>query len=73
MEERDIKLIEQYAETDPELKTLWEEHMLYEKQLEKFEEKSYLTPAEQQEMKTLKKQKLDGKTRLANLLDKYKK
>ncbi|MBQ4616496.1 MAG: DUF465 domain-containing protein [Mailhella sp.] len=73
MEERDLKIIEQYGETDPELKTLWEEHMLFERQLAKFEEKVYLTPAEELEMKTLKKQKLDGKTKLAAALDKYKK
>ena len=47
--------------------------MLYEKQLAKFEGKSYLTPNEEQEMKTLKKQKLDGKTRLDAALDKYRK
>ena len=72
MEERDLKIVEQYADSDPELKTLWEEHALYEKQLAKFEEKAYLTPAEQMEMKTLKKQKLEGKTRLAAVLDKYR-
>ena len=73
MEERDIKLVEQYSATDPELKELWEEHMLYEKQLAKYKEKSYLTPQEEQEMKTLKKQKLEGKTRLAVALEKYRK
>ncbi len=73
MEERDIRIIEQYGETDPELKSLWEEHMLYEKQLEKFEGKVYLTPSEEREVKLLKKQKLEGKTKLAAALDKYKK
>ncbi len=73
MEERDLKIVEQYGDTDPELKALWEEHMLYEKQLAKYEGKSYLTPSEEQEVKTLKKQKLDGKTRLAAALEKYKK
>ena len=73
MEERDLKLIEQYGDTDPELKALWEEHMLFERQLAKYEEKAYLTPSEEMEMKTLKKQKLDGKTKLAAALDKYKK
>jgi len=73
MEERDIKIVEQYGETDPELKALWEEHMLYKRQIAKYAEKAYLTPAEESELKTLKKQKLDGKTRLAAALDKYKK
>ena len=73
MEERDLQIIEQYGETDSELKALWEEHMLFERQLAKFEGKVYLTPDEEQEMKTLKKQKLEGKTKLAAALDKYKK
>ena len=73
MEERDVKIVEQYGDTDPELKALWEEHMLYKKQLAKYKEKSFLTPAEEQEVKTLKKQKLEGKTRLAAALEKYKK
>ena len=73
MEERDEKLVEQYGDSDPELKALWEEHMLYEKQLAKFDGKIYLTPTEEREMKMLKKQKLEGKTKLAAALDKYKK
>ena len=30
MEAQDLELLEKYASADPELKTLWEEHMLYE-------------------------------------------
>ena len=73
MEEHDLKRLEKYAPTDPELKALWEEHMLYEKQIEKLESKPYLTPAEDQELKALKKQKLAGKTRLHVMLDRYEK
>ena len=73
MEEHDLKRLEKYAPTDPELKALWEEHMLYEKQIEKLESKPYLTPAEDQELTALKKQKLDGKTRLHVMLDRYEK
>ncbi len=73
MEERDAKIVEQYGESDPELRALWDEHMLFERQLAKFKDKAFLTPAEEQEMKLLKKQKLEGKTKLAAALDKYKK
>ena len=31
MEAQELELLEKYASTDPELKSLWEEHMLYEK------------------------------------------
>lgn len=72
MEERDRKLLEKVAETDPEIKSLWEEHVLYGKQLDKLESKPFLTPSEEMEMKSLKKQKLEGKTRLVSLLERHK-
>jgi hypothetical protein len=72
MEPKDNALIEKYAATDPELKALWDEHILFEKQLEKIEAKSFLTPAEEKQAKELKKQKLDGKTRLHAILDRYR-
>lgn len=73
MDALELELINKYIEKDEELKTLWNDHQLYEKQLEKLEGKSYRTPAEDMQMKELKKQKLDGKTRLVDLLDRYKK
>jgi len=66
------ELLRKYAEQDPELKELLDEHVLFEKQLEKLESKSFLTPKEQQQMKQLKKEKLDGKTRMYAILDKYR-
>ena len=72
MEQSDIQLIEKYADTDPDLKALWEDHILFEKQVEKLETRPYRTPSEDQSLKQLKKQKLDGKTRLEALLDKYR-
>ncbi len=69
MEQHEVERIEKYAANNPEIKNLWEEHQLFEKQIEKLEAKSYLTPAEDQELKRLKKEKLDGKTKLLALLD----
>lgn len=71
MEKRELELLEKLAPTHPDLKTLWDEHILYEKQLEKIENKSYLTPAEEQQARQIKKQKLDGKTKLVVLLQEY--
>jgi uncharacterized protein YdcH (DUF465 family) len=73
MEPHEVELIEKYAENDPELKALWEDHLLYAKQIEKLESRPYRTPAEEQSLKQLKKQKLDAKTRLQVILDQYKK
>ena len=58
------RLVDKYAATDPEVKTLWEEHVLFKKQIEKLEAKVVRTPAEEQEMKRIKKEKLEGKTKL---------
>lgn len=72
MDQQEKELLEKYAASDPELKSLWDDHLLYEKQIEKIESRSLLTPAEQQTLKQLKKQKLDGKTRMMHILDKLK-
>ena len=73
MEQRELKLLEELSPTHPELKTLWEEHILYEKQLEKFESKKYLTPQEEQQARQLKKVKLEGKTKMVALLQQLSK
>jgi uncharacterized protein len=72
MEQHELELIEQYRQVDEELKTLWEQHLRYERDLERIEGKPFLTPSEELEMKNLKKMKLAGKTRMQNILDKYK-
>ncbi len=73
MEQRDLDLINKYAAAEPELKSLYDEHIAYEKILEKMESKPYLTPAEEVEVKESKKKKLAGKTRLETILRKYRK
>jgi uncharacterized protein YdcH (DUF465 family) len=72
MEAHEIELLEKCAQNDPELKALWDDHLLYEKQIEKLESRPYRTPTEDQTLKQLKKQKLDGKTRFMAILDKYR-
>ncbi len=72
MDQHELDLIEKYIPQDPELKSLWEDHLLYEKQIEKLEGKSFRTPSEQQSLKQLKKQKLEGKTKLMHILDELK-
>ena len=71
MEKRELEMLEKLAASHPDLKTLWDEHILYEKQLEKLEGKSFLTPVEEQQVRQLKKQKLAGKTRLVTLVNEY--
>ncbi len=73
MDQRDLDLIAKYGEADPELKSLYEEHVAFEKILEKMESKPFRTPSEETELKEIKKKKLAGKTRIETLLVKYRK
>ncbi|OUO53451.1 DUF465 domain-containing protein [Desulfovibrio sp. An276] len=72
MDQQDRDFIQENAEKDPELKSLWEDHILLSKQVEKLESKPFRSPAEEQSLKQLKKQKLDAKTRLADRIDALK-
>lgn len=71
MDQRERELLEKYAPQDEELRALQGEHTLYGKQLEKLESKSYRTPAEDLQVKQLKKQKLEAKTKLVSILERY--
>jgi hypothetical protein len=72
MPEKNVELlVEKYTAQEPELKILWDEHVLFKKQIAKIENKAYRTPGEEQELRVLKKQKLEGKTRLYAKLEKF--
>jgi len=73
MEQYELELIAKYGEKDEELKKLWQQHLEYEKQVEKLESKPYLTPQDDLELKKIKKLKLAGKTKIQAILEKYKK
>lgn len=72
MEARDIELIEKLQEEDGEVKALYDQHLQYEQLLNQLESKSYLSSAEEQEVKEIKKKKLAGKTKLQAILEKYR-
>ena len=67
MDQRDLDFIAKNAESDPDLKAAWEDHILLKKQVEKLESKPFRSPSEEVQLKQLKKQKLEAKTRLADL------
>ena len=71
MEKKELELLEKLAPIHPDIKSLWDDHILYNKQLEKLEGKKFLTPTEEQQVRQIKKQKLDGKTKLVALLREY--
>lgn len=72
MEQYELELIAKYGKQDHELNRLWEQHLEYERQVEKLEKKPNLTPQEDSELKRIKKMKLAGKTKIQQLLEKYR-
>lgn len=73
VESTERKLLEELAPKHPELQALWQDHILFEKQLEKLESKPYRTPEEELQVREIKKQKLDGKTKMVELVNAYAK
>ena len=73
MDKRDLELILKYGEQDAEVKSLYDNHVAYERIIDKLESKPYRNANEELEIKELKKKKLAGKTRLEAILIKYRK
>jgi uncharacterized protein YdcH (DUF465 family) len=72
MEKQDLELIEQLWDRDPELKKYVEEHRDYEKRLDEFNRRPYLTTAETIERKRLQKLKLAGRDRIEQILARHR-
>ena len=72
MEARDEKLIKELIEKDMELKEYVDEHNTFEKQLEEFNKKKYLTPEEEIERKRIQKLKLSGRDKIEEILSRYR-
>ena len=72
MEKNDEALIAKFIKQDDELKRHVEDHHLFEKALEDFNRRVYLTPEEEMEKKKLQKLKLQGKDRIHQILSKYR-
>ncbi len=72
MEKTDIELIAQWKDRDPELKRFLEEHEDFERRLEEFNRRPYLTSAEDLERKKLQKLKLAGRDKIEQILAKYR-
>ncbi len=72
MERHDLDLIERFIDQDPELKRHMEEHEEFERRLEEFNRRPYLTSEETLEKKRLQKLKLAGRDRIEQILAKYR-
>lgn len=72
MEERDLELIRRVIDQEPELKQRLAEHEEFERKLEEFNRRPYLTSEETLERKRLQKLKLAGRDRIEQILAKYR-
>lgn len=72
MEKKDLELIEAHISTDEELKKHVLDHKKFEKILEGFKKRIYLTSEEESEQKKTKKLKLNGRDKIEQILAKYR-
>ena len=72
MEERDLALIKTWIQQDEELKQRVDEHEKFERRLEEFNRRPYLTAEETLERKRLQKLKLAGRDKIEQILAKYR-
>lgn len=68
MEQRDLELIERYVADNKLLNMLYREHIDFERQLEKLNNKPFLTPTEEMERKNIQKRKLIGRDKIEDIL-----
>ena len=68
MVEKDQDLTQRLSEENPRFRKLYEEHVLFEKKLHEYEEKTYLTDDEDFERKKIQKLKLAGKDEMESML-----
>jgi len=72
MEERDEKLIAQLVKEDETLKQCVEQHQEYERQLEEFNSRIYLSTEESLERKTIQKLKLANRDKIERILSQHR-
>ena len=68
MLEKDQDLIQRLSEENPRFRKLHEEHLLFEKQLQEYDVRPYLSDEEDIERKKVQKLKLAGKDEMALML-----
>lgn len=64
----DQTLLQNLIENNPRFRMLYEEHLLFEKQLSEFEKKAYLSAQEELDKNKIKKMKLVGKDEMEEIL-----
>ncbi len=65
----DQNVLQRLLDNNSRFRMLYEEHILFEKRLNEYEKKSYLTPHEELEKNKVKKMKLAGKDEMERILN----
>jgi len=64
----DQNVLQTLLDSNPRFRMLYEEHMIFEKQLSEYERKTFLSPQEELEKSKVKKMKLVGKDEMEQLI-----
>ena len=72
MEQKDQTLIQKLCEENPRFRLLYEEHVLFEKQLRALDDRVYLSPEEEMDRRRMQKLKLAGKDEMEMILREYR-
>ena len=72
MVETDLALVEKLCDENPRFRKLYEEHSIFERQLDDLDQHSFLTPAQEVERKKVQKLKLAGKDEMESILRSYR-
>jgi hypothetical protein len=72
MQASDQTLVQQLCDGNARFRMLYEEHLLLEKELQKLDQKPFLTPDEEVEKKKIQKLKLVGKDEMEFILIKHR-
>lgn len=72
MEKADEELVARWIDKDPELRRYVEQHREYERILEEYNRRPYLTAAETVERRRIQKLKLAGRDKIEQILKKYR-
>jgi len=68
MEQKDQALIQKLCDENPRFRLLYEEHLIFEKQLRALDDRVYLTPEEEMDRRRMQKLKLAGKDEMEMIL-----
>lgn len=68
MEQADRAVVEQLFNENPRFRKLYEEHQLFEKELQQLDDRPHLTPEDEVQRKKIQKLKLVGKDEMNRIL-----